>query len=163
MGRTRRDQPTRELLRLYWLIKQAEENGLGQQELARLTGIKISYLNQIRNYDKYGKTGVGAEIVRLVMKGLGLEAEYFFGDYEGERPYTIYLLSAKRDEKRVTAIERRLDRTEQSDATRDMVVAELKARLLEQEQKVAAMEAQERTRARQPAPAPRTRKASRAS
>ncbi|RPH75610.1 XRE family transcriptional regulator, partial [bacterium] len=122
MGRTRRDEPTRELVRLSRLIVDCEHNGLPQAELAALTGLKISYLNQIRNYDKYGKTGVGAEIVRLVMKGLGIEPEYFFGDYEGDRPYTMYLLSAKRDEKRVTAIEQRLARTEQSAATSDTVI-----------------------------------------
>lgn len=52
-----------------------------------------------------GHRGIGAAIVRQVRDGVRVHPNYFFDDYEGERPYKMYLLTAIRDEKRVSAIE----------------------------------------------------------
>lgn len=52
-----------------------------------------------------GARGIGASIVRQVRDGVRVHPNYFFDDYEGERPYKMYLLTAVRDERRVSAIE----------------------------------------------------------
>lgn len=45
--------------------------------------------------------GIGAEIVRLMQEGIGLDPRYFYDNYEGERPYELYLLDGKREQRRV--------------------------------------------------------------
>lgn len=139
MGRTRRDAPTRELLRFAWLIAQMDALGVKQSEFARRTGIKLSYLNQILNHDKYGKTGIGAEHVRLAMEGFKIDPAYFFDPYEGERDHRLYLLSAKRDEKRVSAIEQTVAANQRTHASHDVELARLKEQLLKQSQDLEAM------------------------
>lgn len=142
MGRTRRDEPTRELRRFSQLIVQLERDGISQTEIAQRTGIKMSYLNQIRNYERYGKTGIGAEHVRLAMSGLKVDPSYFFDELEVEPDYKLYLLSAKRDEKRVSAIESAVAASQQKDAVRDIEFAQLRKLLLDQTQDLAEVRAE---------------------
>jgi transcriptional regulator with XRE-family HTH domain len=127
MGRTRK-APSRELIRFSWLISQLEAAGMGQMEIAKATGIKISYLNQIKQYEKYGKTGVGAETVRLAMTGLKIDPSYFFDDYE--------------DEKRVSAIEASLALADRERADQAVEIAKLKAAMIGRDQEVAEMRAE---------------------
>ena len=131
MGKTRKDTPSRELVRLSWLIQQLDDQGVGQQQLADLTGLKISYLNQLKNYDRYNKTGFGTDILRQVMSGLRLSPSYFFDDYDGQQDYRLHLLSAKRDEKRVASIEKQLADGERDRVEQGVKVAKLEAQLLE--------------------------------
>lgn len=154
MGRTRKD-PSRELIRFSWLITQLEAAGIGQQEVAHRTGIKISYLNQIKSYEKYGKTGVGAETVRLAMDGLRLSPSYFFADYEGQQDFRLHLLSAMRDEKRVTAVETGLAQADRERAAQAIELAQLKARDVERSQRLEEIERRFRQLdGKKPGPAP---------
>ena len=141
MGRTRKDSPSRELVRFSWLIQQLEDTGFGQKKIADLTGVKISYLNQLKNFEKYGKTGLGTDTLRQIMKGLNLSPSYFFDDYEGQQDHKLHLLSAKRDEKRVSAIEHGLAEAERERAQQRTELAQLREQLVEQRQDVAAMKA----------------------
>ena len=141
MGRTRKS-PSRELIRFSWLISQLEAAGMGQVEIAKATGIKISYLNQIKQYEKYGKTGVGAETVRLAMTGLKIDPSYFFDDYEGEKSHRLFPLSAKRDEKRVSAIETALATADRERANQAVEIAKLKADAVARAQEMAEMRAE---------------------
>lgn len=84
-----------------WLIIQLEKKGIGQAEICRRTGMTTSYVNALRNPQRGRNSGIGAEIVRLMKDGMGLDPRFFYDDYEGERPYEIYLLDARREEKRV--------------------------------------------------------------
>jgi transcriptional regulator with XRE-family HTH domain len=145
-GKPRKNGPTRELLRLRWLIMQLERDGIGQAELARRTGMTTSYVNAIRNPDRGRNSGIGAEIVRQMKDGLGLSEKYFFDDYDGERPYAMYLLDAKREERRIDTLSE-----EQSSLRADF--AQLRAELAERDaahsRELAALEA-ELAQARKP-------------
>lgn len=163
MGRTRKD-PSRELIRFSQLISQLEAAGISQMEIAHRTGIKISYLNQIKSYEKYGKTGVGAETVRLAMQGLRLSPSYFFADYEGQQDFRLHLLSALRDEKRMGAVENAVSTGERERAAQAVELAQLKARDVERSQELKELrEMMRRLGAKTPAPAtaptPHSRKA----
>jgi len=152
MGRTRKD-PSRELIRFSWLITQLEAAGISQMEVVARTGIKISYLNQIKSYEKYGKTGVGAETVRLAMDGLRLSPSYFFADYEGQQDFRLHLLSAMRDEKRVGAVETGLAQADRERAAQAIEIAQLKARDVERAQQMAELRAEFRRQGGKPTPA----------
>ena len=94
--------------------------------MARRTGVESSHINKLRSYEKYGRKGLGADIIRLVRDGLKVDVAYFYDDYEGERDYRLYPLSAKRDEKRVSALE-------EADGRHDLAIAQLNARLAQLE------------------------------
>jgi transcriptional regulator with XRE-family HTH domain len=96
--------PTRERVRFTYLLVQLERKGIGQAELSRRTGMTKSYINALRNPERGRNLGIGAEIVRLMKDGIGLDPKYFYDDYEGERPHELYLLDAKRDEKRIEVL-----------------------------------------------------------
>jgi transcriptional regulator with XRE-family HTH domain len=129
MGRTRKDTPSRELVRLSWLIQQLDDLGMGQAAIAEMTGVKSSYLNQLRHYDRYRKTGFGTDTLRQIMSGLGLSPSYFFDDYPDQQDHRLHLLSAKRDEKRVAAIEQALQTSERERAAQAVELAHMKADL----------------------------------
>jgi transcriptional regulator with XRE-family HTH domain len=135
--------PTREAQRLQWLIIQFERKGMSQAEFARRTGLHPPYLNAIRNMETAGARGIGAEIVRRVKDGLRIDPAYFYDDYEGERDHQLYPLSAKRDEKRVSAIEEELAAVRRDVAGLSKQLAEntsLKATVLEQSQHIARLQ-----------------------
>ena len=145
-GKARKDTPTRELQRFRWLIVQLQKKGITQAELARRTGMTTSYVNAIRNSDRGRNSGIGAEIVRKMKDGLRLSEKYFFDDYDGERPFEMYLLDAKREEKQIERV-----MTEQSAVRAD--VAKLRAEIADRDalhyRHVATLEAQlAETRAR---------------
>lgn len=127
MGKTRKDTPSRELVRLSWLIQQLDNLGMSQAQIAEMTGVKSSYLNQLRHYDRYNKTGFGTDTLRQVMSGLRLSPSYFFDDYEGQQDHRLHLLSAKRDEKRVASIEQQLAASERERSLQAIEIAHLKA------------------------------------
>lgn len=111
---------------------------MSQAEFCRRTGIHPPYLSAIRNMERDGARGIGAAIVRQVRDGLRVHPNYFFDDYEGERPYKMYLLTAIRDEKRVSAIEEELAKMRRELADVHVGLAEnatLKARAYESEQR----------------------------
>lgn len=151
-GKPRRDTPTREGQRFSWLVLQLEREGLSQAEICRRTGISTTHLNQLRNIERGGRSGIGAEIVRKVKDGLHIDPAYFFDDYEGEKPFQLFLLSAKRDEKRVSALEDGLASTQRTAASQAVELAQLRELLLRQTQEY------ERTRTpTQPPPRPGAR------
>lgn len=133
-GKPRRDTPTREGQRFSWLILQLERKGLSQAEIGRRTGISPTHLNQLRNIERGGRSGIGAEIVRKVKDGLHIDPAYFFEDYEGEKPYELFLLSAKRDEKRVAALEDGLAEAQRIAAAQAVELAHMRQAFLNQKQ-----------------------------
>jgi len=92
--------PTREGQRFHWLIHQLKDDGIDGAQLHRLTGINQAHISAFKNIEGSGKSGIGAEIVRKLKEGLGLDPDYFYDDYEGQRPYKVYLLKNRREEKR---------------------------------------------------------------
>lgn len=116
-GKPRKDQLSREAMRFGWLVSQLERDGISQSEMARrMTDagrhygtIDATYINKIKNAGVKGiGKGIGADIIRMVKDGLKVDPAYFYDDYDGQKPYQLYSISAKRDEKRVTAIESEL-------------------------------------------------------
>lgn len=105
---------------------------------------------------------MGAEIVRKMKDGMGLDPRYFYDDYEEERDYKIYLLDAKREEKRFEQL------AQAQDALR-ADFAKLRADLMERDAKhareVAQLEAELASARRQlssrPPPPPSTKGRSR--
>lgn len=110
-------------------------------EFARLTGMDSTHVNKLRNYESSGRTSVGAEIVRLVKDGLKVDPLFFFEDYddskEGVRDYRLYLLSAKRDEKRVSALEEAKVALETDNASLRTAMASMNEKLVRIEQRLA--------------------------
>jgi septal ring factor EnvC (AmiA/AmiB activator) len=76
------------------------------------------------------------------MDGLKLDPSYFFAPYEGEQDHRLHLLSAKRDEKRVSTIESRMDSLETREAARDTEFAKLKESLVEKDQEIKRLRAE---------------------
>ena len=139
----------RELLRMSWLIRQLQRDGIGQAEMERRTGIESSHLNKLLNYEGARRKGLGADIIRQVRDGLKIDLGYFFDDYDGERNYKVYPLSAKRDEKRVSDIESDVAELKRGraadavrDAERDTEMARLRALLLGKDEEIASPRAQ---------------------
>lgn len=121
-------QITRELRRFIWLIRQLEKEGLKQAEIGRRIGMKPDHLNRLVNAEKYGYTGLSAEIVRGVRDGLNISTDYFFDDYEQERPARqLYSLDQARQQKLMADIVDRLQRLEQSDHEKAALLWELRA------------------------------------
>jgi hypothetical protein len=88
--------------------------------------------------ERDGARGIGAAIVRQVRDGLRVHPNYFFDDYDGERAYKMYLLTAIRDEKRVSAIEDEVAKMRREIADMHTSLAQnatLKAQLYEAEQR----------------------------
>jgi len=86
MAKTARTEATREGLRFHWLILQLLRNGVTGAELSRVTGVKESHINAFKNLHTSGRTGIGAEIVRFMAKGLSLRTDYFFKEYGRKMP-----------------------------------------------------------------------------
>ena len=106
----RRTAPSRPLRRVGALIEQLEQSGISQSEMSRRTGIPQSHVNKLRNYRSSGRTSVGAEIVGEFIEWLKLDPWFFHDnsyddEADGVRDYRLYLLSAKRDERRLAALE----------------------------------------------------------
>ena len=133
-GKPRRHTPTREGQRFSWLVLQLERKGFSQAEICRQTGISTTHLNQLRNIERGSRSGIGAEIVRKVKDGLQIDPAYFYDDYEGEKPYELFLLSAKRDEKRVSALESGLAETQRLAAQQAVELAKLREAYVQQSQ-----------------------------
>lgn len=133
-GKPSETTKTREFMRMHYLVVQLEKRGIGQTELARRTGVKSGYINVFRNPDRGRNRGIGADIVRKMKDGMGLDPRYFFDDYEGERPYEIYLLDAKREEKRIEGIA-------QAQSAMQADFARLRAELSEMRAEIASRDA----------------------
>ena len=114
--------------------------------MCRRTGISATHLNQLRNIERGSRSGIGAEIVRKVKDGLQIDPAYFFDDYEGEKPFQLFLLSAKRDEKRVSAIEEGLATAQRVAADQAVKLAQLEALVLRQAQELDRAKAKSRGR-----------------
>jgi transcriptional regulator with XRE-family HTH domain len=133
-GKPTRHTPTREGLRFSWLLKQLYAKGYKQAQLVRITGLSQSHISQLQRLgdgESAGRTGIGAEIVRKVKDSLQIDPAYFFDDYEGEKPHELFLLSAKRDEKRVSAIETAISKIETMSAGFNLRLSQLEAQNVE--------------------------------
>lgn len=142
----RRAGPVRPLLRLASLIAQLEQHGTSVTDFAQLIGVGMSRLNKLRNYESSGRTSFEVEIVERVMRGLKIDPLFFFEDYDdskqGTRDYRLYLLSAKRDEKRISAIEEAQKRQELAQAQLNAKIATQEAELVGLRHKAAAADKQ---------------------
>lgn len=83
-------KPSTQLLRFHWLLGQLNDKGITQADIARRTGLSTSYINRIANFDRVGVMGVSSEAVASVCAGMGIKPDYFFDDYEGERPFETF-------------------------------------------------------------------------
>lgn len=92
---------TRELRRFQLLISRLREVGVSQAEMARRTGIDSTHINRLANAEKYGYTGLSADIVRKVRDGLKISSEYFFEklpqDADPDPLANVYSLDAERE------------------------------------------------------------------
>lgn len=91
MGSTR-FEVSLEALRFHYLIVQLEREGLSQRDMAEKIGCHQSLISKWRRPDAR-RTGIGAEIVGGCKRGLRLDPDFFYGDYEGERDYRRYLMT----------------------------------------------------------------------
>lgn len=110
MAKKTRYELSREGERFHWLLNQLWNGGRGveQKQISKATGLSRSYINtwiRIKEDGNAGRTGFGTEIIRRVRDGLKISPDYFFDDYEGQADHRLYLLSAKRDEVRMAAVE----------------------------------------------------------
>lgn len=120
---------TTELRRFIWLVAHLKDShGIGQAEMARRTGIDSSHINRLANAETHGYTGLSADIVRKVRDGLNISTDYFFDQYEGQRPaIPLYSLDQKRREAWNNTVEDRLAALEQSQAQAAARTAQLEA------------------------------------
>lgn len=118
-GRKPKAGPTKHAWRLHWLFKEMleEVNEDGQSrfktgsDLARYLHLGKQYVNQVLNIETSGMGGVSADIIEHLMNRVGILPDWFFGEWiEGEaKPsYRDYLASSRRNERRVTTLERQL-------------------------------------------------------
>lgn len=153
MGKQRRDTPTREGLRFHWLIHQLERKGVNGAELARRTGVRESHINGFKNIETSRRTGIGAEMIRRMKDGVGLDPRYFFDDYEGERPHELYLLDAKREERRHEELMAKLSQISQRQLDIEVKLAQLAAQDARRDSRIDALES-----GRKPAPSGRQKR-----
>lgn len=125
-----RGEITIELRRFIWLVAQLRAAGIGQAEMARRTGIESSHINRLANAETHGYTGLSADIVRKVRDGLNISPDYFFDQYEDERPaMPLYSLDQKRRENWSNQVDDRLAKLEQAQIQEKARISELEAAL----------------------------------
>lgn len=90
---------------MHWLLKQADENGIGQSKMSELTGLSQSYLSHWKNIENGSAKGLSDTVIEAVCGGLKLDARYFFDPYQGPRDYTLYLLDKAREAARHAELE----------------------------------------------------------
>lgn len=114
-GKPRRDEPSVQLTRLKYLILQlvrephpdwkdeygAQLTHVSQAEAARRIGLTGTHASAIVNPETRRTMDVGASILARVSDRVGLDVRYFYDGYTGERPYKLYLLAHKREQKQV--------------------------------------------------------------
>lgn len=114
-GKPRKDEPSVQLTRLKYLILQLvrdphpdwkDEDGtrlthVSQSEVARRIGLTGTHASAIVNPETRRTMDVGASILARVSDRVGLDVRYFYDGYSGERPYKLYLLAHKREQKQV--------------------------------------------------------------
>lgn len=144
-GRKRRHEPTVHGWRFHWLILQLQKEGISQSELARRTGLGVTYINSYANIETSGVYGIGAETVQVMRDRMGLDPRYFFDPHEGERPYTMYLLDAKREAAQLAEFSAKL-----AEVTKRLAESERRNSTLETslEKRLAALEAPARPNSR---------------
>lgn len=106
---------SRELQRFVWLIRQLKElDGMKAVEIASKTGIDYSHLTKLSTPERYGYTGLSVEILRKSCNALGISADYFLEDYDGERiARHVYSLDAKRKQVWQSGMDDRVHAVEQ--------------------------------------------------
>lgn len=153
VGRKRRHSPTVHGWRFHWLITQLEKKGVTQSELARRTGLGVTYINAYRNIESTGVSGISAETVQTMRDRMGLDPRYFFDPYEGERPHEMYLLDAKREAVQLAQYRQELSEIARRLAESERRNADMERRL---DERLAAVEGAKTKRPdRQPRKAPR--------
>lgn len=114
-GKPRKDEPSVQLTRLKYLILQllrdphpdwkdeygAQLTNVKRAEVARRIGLTETHANAIVNPETRRNMDVGASILAKVSDRVGLDVRYFYDGYTGERPYKLYLLAHKREQKQV--------------------------------------------------------------
>ena len=148
MATTRsRKEESVQLKRFRTVILQLERFGhpewglskVGPSELARRTGLTTSYLDAIKHADRGGNKDVGGAVLAKMCDGMGLDIRYFFEKFSEERPFTLYLLSAKRDERRIDSFAKELREMRAEFAN---VRAEFAERDAKKERQIAVLEAE---------------------
>jgi hypothetical protein len=142
-GKPTKNEVSREGERLGYLIRQLEDcechagpkakaansHGMQAVEVAELLGKSEGYISNIKGFGTNGRSGFGADIVRLVKDRLGIDPHFFYDDYDGPKHHKLYLLSAKRDEKRIVAIEEKALAAEREQKDTNIKLAKLDADL----------------------------------
>jgi transcriptional regulator with XRE-family HTH domain len=111
MATRQEDEPiSRELRRFQLLVRILHDAGVSQAEMARRTGIGGTHINKLMNAEKYGYTGLSAEIVRKVREGLNLSTDFFFDPtLKNAKTETDLLNVYSLDERRERAWQKRVD------------------------------------------------------
>ena len=105
---------SRELRRFQLLVRLFREYAnVNRAEIARRTGIDETHLSKLCNTEKYGYTGLSADIVRMVRDGLQTSPDFFFDPElipttnEAEL-LQVYSLDAQRQKNWQRSVEERL-------------------------------------------------------
>lgn len=99
---------SREAMRFHDLIVQYERKGMSQQDLASRIGCHQSLVSKWRHPESSGRTGIGSEIIRGCMDGLGIRPEFFFDNFEGTRDVELYSFDRERKNAKERELEQKL-------------------------------------------------------
>lgn len=125
MGKPTKNEVTREGQRLQWFFLDRLAEGDEGKDIAERLSVSPAYITNVKGMGSNGRTGIGAEIVRRVKEQYGVHPDYFYEEYEGRKSYKLFPISAMRDEKRVRAVEQRLDAREEGEKQIELKLAKL--------------------------------------
>lgn len=131
---------SRELRRFQLLIRRLRDSGVSQAEMARRTGIDSTHINRLANAEKYGYTGLSADIVRKVRDGLKISSEYFFEtlakDADPDPLANVYSLDAEREKVWRSSVDEALHELRQHKHVTDARLLELQAQIVSKDREI---------------------------
>jgi len=149
---------SRELRRFQLLIRLLRDvANMNRAEMARRTGIDETHLSKLVNTEKYGYTGLSADIVRMVRDGLQISPDFFFDPELVPVPHeadllTVYSLDAQRQKNWQRSVEERLRELTNAKIETSAQLLELQAEVRRKELEIERLKAELNSRP----PPPRT-------
>lgn len=133
---------SRELRRFQLLIRLFKQYAdVNRAEIARRTGIDETHLSKLCNTEKYGYTGLSADIVRMVRDGLQTSPDFFFDpelipvQSEGEL-LQVYSLDAQRQKNWQRSVEERLQELTSAKVEQGAKLLELQAEVARKDHEI---------------------------